>query len=245
MCPYGETFAGFYDRHFGNHAENSAPLLLRYFASLPAPLRQLPVLDLGCGTGRLAFHFLEAGFSFVGLDLSPSMLALAEDRCRHYLDGGARFGRADISSFQAEGPFGMAVSTYNALNHLDSRTRLRGCFRSVRRCLAPEGRFLFDFHTRTGLSQWVSRENADWGNDRVECLGEFDESKGMGIMRLKGTAGDVPFEEKIANYAFPLDEVGAWLGEEGFGSVGFFSPGDLFQPLREPEKESRVMVIAY
>jgi ubiquinone/menaquinone biosynthesis C-methylase UbiE len=36
-----------------------------------------PVLELGCGTGRITFPIAQAGVSIVGLDLSPSMLGVA------------------------------------------------------------------------------------------------------------------------------------------------------------------------
>jgi ubiquinone/menaquinone biosynthesis C-methylase UbiE len=37
-----------------------------------------PVLELGCGTGRILIPIAEAGVEIVGLDAAPSMLAIAE-----------------------------------------------------------------------------------------------------------------------------------------------------------------------
>jgi SAM-dependent methyltransferase len=39
-----------------------------------------PVLDLGCGTGRLLFPLAEAGFEVTGIDNSPQMLEIARTR---------------------------------------------------------------------------------------------------------------------------------------------------------------------
>jgi SAM-dependent methyltransferase len=39
-----------------------------------------PVLELGCGTGKLAIPLAEAGFSVTGLDNSPALLAFAAGR---------------------------------------------------------------------------------------------------------------------------------------------------------------------
>ena len=103
-----------------------------FFAALPKDVRRLQVLDLGCGTGRLALCFLEAGYAVTGLDLFPSMLGLAENRCAKYLaTGKGAFLNGDMSCFRFENPFGMVVSTYNALNHLEPEGKLRGCFRSA------------------------------------------------------------------------------------------------------------------
>jgi ubiquinone/menaquinone biosynthesis C-methylase UbiE len=45
------------------------------------------VLDLGCGSGDLIIHLLSLGADVTGIDLSPGMLALAEERVRVFGDG--------------------------------------------------------------------------------------------------------------------------------------------------------------
>ncbi len=245
MSLYGETFAKFYDRHFGIYAEKAVPPLLRFFASQPAALSRLPVLDLGCGTGHLAFHFLEAGYTFVGLDLSSYMLMMAENRCwRHVAAHKVRFLREDISRFRIGGSFSLALSTYNALNHLDSGEKLRSCFRSVHGCLAGGGRFVFDFHTLTGLREWAGLESAHWKGAEVESRGEFDCVRGLATMFLKGSWEGQRFEEKIVNRSYPLLKLSEWLDQEGFHEVYFSRMDDLLAPLEDPEKENRVVVVA-
>ena len=41
-----------------------------------------PVLDVGCGTGRLLLDFMGEGVDIDGVDLSPEMLALCRDKAR-------------------------------------------------------------------------------------------------------------------------------------------------------------------
>ena len=245
MNLYGETFARFYDHHFGTYAEKAAPVLLRFFSSQPTAFSRLPVLDLGCGTGRLAFHFLEAGYTFVGLDLSPYMLMMAENRCWRYVAGHkGRFLLEDIARFQIGGAFSMVFSTYNALNHLDSEEKLRGCFRSVRDCLAKGAQFAFDFHTITGLREWSSQESGQWEGEEVEALGEFDCVKGRATMKVIGKIEGRSFEETIVNHSYPLTKLAQWLNQEGFRDVRFSRIDDLQSPLEDPEKEKRVVVVA-
>jgi SAM-dependent methyltransferase len=56
------------------------------------PSEPATVLDLGCGTGSLARLALEAGHRVMGVDLAPSMVALAERKCAEQVAGGqARF----------------------------------------------------------------------------------------------------------------------------------------------------------
>ena len=39
-----------------------------------------PVLDVGCGTGRLLFDFMEQGWDVDGIDISPAMLDVCEQK---------------------------------------------------------------------------------------------------------------------------------------------------------------------
>ncbi len=56
--------------------------------ALATVARDALVLDLPCGTGRLAEELLRAGYRVVGADISPAMLAVAEKRLKGF---GGRF----------------------------------------------------------------------------------------------------------------------------------------------------------
>ena len=244
MNQYGEVFSKIYDRHFGGYADQLAPRLLRFLASQAAGVDGGRVLDLGCGTGQLAFRLLEAGYSLTGLDRSQDMLDIAETRCRkHLLTGRARFQRADISSFRVEPPQDFAISTYNTMNHLEEDGRLRGCFRSVREVLVPGGHLFFDYHTVLGLREWASRESVEWDEGGVTVEGSFDEGRGFARMSISGSSAGVAFKEEITNQSYPVHEIGKWLREEGFDEVRILDLAD-FSPCPDPEHESRVGIHA-
>jgi SAM-dependent methyltransferase len=154
---YGRLFAAYYNQHWQTFAEQTAPRLLAWYAATPPGRQRLPVLDLGCGTGQLTRHFLAAGYSVTGLDISADMLAHARaNNALGVAEGRARFVQGDAAAFTLDGAFGLVVSTFDALNHLPDLEALRGCFRSARAVLAPGGRFVFDLNTRLGLQGWNS-----------------------------------------------------------------------------------------
>src|ERR1700704_6497566 len=67
-----------------------------------------PVLELGCGTGRITIPLGRAGVSIVGVDRSEPMLARARQRIRRArLVGRVRLIRADIRHL----PFVIATGT--------------------------------------------------------------------------------------------------------------------------------------
>jgi len=242
---YDEAFAAVYDKYFGDYAENASPVLLRYFASRMPSGKEVALLDLGCGTGRLASRFLDAGYRVTGLDLSPHMLALAESRCaRHLALGTARFLQADMTGFPPPGTFEVAVCTYNGMNHLENPEKMRGCFRSVRACLSPGGLFLFDYHTRKGLKEWAYSESTEWEEGLVEVTGWFKEEEGRAAMRLQGRYQGRTFDETLSNRTFPLGEVRVWLKEAGFTRVTLTEMSRLGEPLDDPDEHKRITVIA-
>jgi magnesium-protoporphyrin O-methyltransferase len=55
---------------------------------LPSDLRGARVLDAGCGTGAFAVELARRGAHVVAIDLSPTLVALAAERCPHDLSGG-------------------------------------------------------------------------------------------------------------------------------------------------------------
>src|ERR1700677_3975576 len=66
-----------YDReHLGDDED------IGFYLSLSRRLAPRKVLELGCGTGRIALPLAELGFEVIGLDNQPEMLQKAEERRR-------------------------------------------------------------------------------------------------------------------------------------------------------------------
>jgi magnesium-protoporphyrin O-methyltransferase len=63
---------------------------------LPADLAGRRVLDAGCGTGALAVQLAERGAEVVAVDLSESLLAVAEERCPPGVRDRIRFESGDM-----------------------------------------------------------------------------------------------------------------------------------------------------
>lgn len=100
-----------------------------------------PVLELGCGTGRVLAGFAKGGVPCVGLDLSRAML----DRAAARLTGGAaRLVQASMDDFDLNERFGSVMITCRAFHHVVTPGGQRRALQAARRHLAPGGLLVLD-----------------------------------------------------------------------------------------------------
>ena len=122
-------------------------LLFRHFIErytlmeLLGDLRDRTVLDMACGEGVYARQFKRAGAAEVtGVDVSPAMIALAEDQER-VEPVGCRYVCADASAFTPAEPVDVVTAIY-LLNYARTAREVglfcRACFRALR----PGGRLV-------------------------------------------------------------------------------------------------------
>jgi len=104
-----------------------------------------PVLELGCGSGRVALHLARAGFEVTGLDASPGMLALARGKlARARLEERVRLLEADLRDFTLEGRFAMATLAINTFMHFLTIADQVRALTNARRRLKPGGLLVID-----------------------------------------------------------------------------------------------------
>jgi SAM-dependent methyltransferase len=248
---YGAAFARVYNQRWTGFAQNAAPLLLQFYQSSPLGQAKQPILDLCCGTGQLARHFLEAGFHVIGLDLSTSMLELARKNNLPFLvSGQVRFIHADAANFSLDEPVGLVVSTFDALNHLPDLNALTGCFKCVVASLVDNGIFIFDLNTLQGLKdRWVGmmlEETPDFFLlNRGLWIDEFQRAytRIVGFQRQENGLFE-RFEETAYNTAFDLQAVRQALLDGGFRRAYFARLSELSVPIENPDGENRIFFVA-
>ena len=106
-----------------------------------------PVLELGCGTGRVAVPVVKAGARLVGVDRSEPMLARARKRLvRGRLGDRALLVRGDIRAlpFRSRRGFGVVMAPYGILQSLTRERDLRATLASVARVMRRGGLFAMD-----------------------------------------------------------------------------------------------------
>ena len=251
MQAYSRTFAHVYNRLWTGFVHRVAPMIAEFYASTAPGKANRSILDLCCGTGQLALHLLELGYSVTGIDLSEHMLQYAKENASAYVESGqAEFVQADAASFSLDQQFGLVSSTFDALNHLESQEALQTCFQSVFAVLVEGGYLLFDLNTRAGLMRWNKIGVDDSEEAMIVTRGIYDGQGSRAYTRISGfirtASGQYDrFEETVYNTVFDMAWVRDTLLQIGWRDVHFARYEALAVPISEPEKEDRVFFVAH
>jgi SAM-dependent methyltransferase len=129
-----------------------------------------PVLELGCGTGRILAGLVRSGHAAVGVDWSRPMLARAEERLRAIDPGGARWRlvTADARELALAERFRLVLAPLDLLGYFPTADDQLGVLAVVHRHLYPEGQLALDVAFPPGaflgqpegvlVHQWSHRE---------------------------------------------------------------------------------------
>ena len=116
-----------------------------------------PVLDLGGGTGRVAWPLAEAGRDVSTLDLSSAMLAASRAKAvgrPTEVVGRVAFVEADMRTFDLPTRFGLAIAPGRAFQSLLTPEDQRAALDTIHRHLRPDG--LFVVHVFDPVLHWCT-----------------------------------------------------------------------------------------
>ena len=105
-----------------------------------------PILELGCGTGRVLSPLLAAGYHVTGVDSAESMLARARQKLS--ADFGARLTLVQTDLRELAGvpdeTYALAFCALNTWSHLYDPTGALAALRAAHRVLLPAGLLILD-----------------------------------------------------------------------------------------------------
>ena len=166
-------------RHYDELIRSLALTDLPFYAEEAQPARG-PVLELGCGTGRLTIPIADSGVEIVGLDRSDSMLDYARTKADA---AGAHITwvEADCRSFELGRKFALIFKAFNSMQHLHDHASLTALFGKVGNHLADGGRFVFDVFNPS-----IAILSRDPNQRYVER--HYEDPDGRGTITLEQTA---------------------------------------------------------
>lgn len=137
-CKYLYFDGRHYDLHYKDRVED-----------IPFYLRQIenygePVLELGCGTGRITIPIAEKGIDITGLDISELMLVYAKKKAEEKKVN-VKWMEADCRKFKIDLKFSLIIFPFSTIAHLHDTESIETCFLRVKEHLTDKGRFIIDY----------------------------------------------------------------------------------------------------
>ena len=135
-----DRFARYYDDDYRNYDDD-----LQLVVDLAQEFGE-PILELGCGTGRLILPLVQLGLAVTGIDVSPALLAIAESKLQNV---GPRDNvpllKKDFRNFNlSQKDFAFAYCVSNTLMHCATQAEQIGALRATYSHLKPGGALLID-----------------------------------------------------------------------------------------------------
>ncbi len=133
---YGDGFADVYDDWYPDVTDVAGTV-----ACVAALAPGGHVVELGIGTGRIALPLLEAGLRVSGVDASASMLErlAAKPRANEI-----EIVEGDMSARLPDGPFDLALATYNTFFNLTEPGSQERCLALLTDAIRPGGRLVLE-----------------------------------------------------------------------------------------------------
>lgn len=112
------------------------------------------VLELACGTGRIAKLLYDKGYIMEGSDISEEMLSTAQESA--FEEGKKiKFFCQDMVELNLNRTYDTCVLMCDGLNYVTDNAALRAVFQNVYNHLTDNGLFIFDLSTYYKLSQVI------------------------------------------------------------------------------------------
>ena len=106
-----------------------------------------PVLEVGCGTGRVLIPTARAGMAITGLDLSPDMLEVCRGKLKaepEEVRARVRLEEADMRHFALGQTFRLVTLPFRPFQHLTTVEDQLACLGCIHRALAEDGKLILD-----------------------------------------------------------------------------------------------------
>lgn len=123
-------------------------------------LEPTTVVDLGCGTGTIAISLAKEGMNVTGIDLSSTMLEIAEEKWNAEQShvGQLQLVEADMSQWSLHEQVDSVISFCDSLNYVIDEDDLLATLYATYNGLKAGGIFMFDVHAIARFEEYAEKQ---------------------------------------------------------------------------------------
>ncbi len=239
------SFARYYDSlthnvEYEKRAEYICELLKRFDHSVGI------TLDLACGTGSLTVALAKRGIDVYGIDGSPSMLSVAQQKAAES-GFSLLFLCQQMQSIDLYGTVDTVICALDSINHVTSENDVLKILERVSLFLNPDGYFIFDMNTIYKHEHVLANNVFVYDTDDVYCVWQNRLEKSscrVGItLDFFGRERNVYHRssEHFYERAYSTELIVSMLAKAGLETVGLFDDLSFNAP---DKKTERVIVVA-
>ena len=213
-----DNFAGLYHRLWSDwYLPAAMPALEHlFFSRIPSGAA---VLDVCCGSGHVTRELTRRDYQVTGVDVSEDLLSISRNEMPQ-----VDWQRHDVRFMRLPRIYDAAISTFDSLNHILTRSDLEEVFRNVHRTLKPGGLFVFDMNLQEAFCADMQAWTANVGDDDVSLIrGFFDHATKIArteIVWLRREADAwIRTDTSIEERCYSQTEIVSALSRAGFTAI--------------------------
>lgn len=212
-----DPIAWFYDLYWGDVFTD------RYFDVVEQTFlahlkKNSNVLDLCCGSGKLAAAMSGAGYRINGIDGSAALIKIARKNAPN-----VDFSTRDARSFTIIDKFEGVICTYDSLNHVMDLVSLANVFNNVYGALKKGGLFMFDMTFEEGFRErWKGSASVVEKDHVLATSASYDTGKREGRMNMTTFVLDKAWKRTdvaIVERCYTKDEITTRLSKSLFRDI--------------------------
>jgi 2-polyprenyl-3-methyl-5-hydroxy-6-metoxy-1,4-benzoquinol methylase len=140
MSGFYTTIARYYDAENSDKTDD-----LAMYTDLAAEYGS-PILDIGCGTGRVMLHLAQEGYEVHGIDRDAAMLQRAQHKreALPHLKDKLTFYQGDVLQHDLSQHFKLVLLTYNMLTHFHEQEQQIALLKRLRKLVEKQGLLVID-----------------------------------------------------------------------------------------------------
>ncbi|MFQ6618646.1 MAG: class I SAM-dependent methyltransferase, partial [Fidelibacterota bacterium] len=144
------------------------------------------ILDVSCGTGKMAIYFGKVGMTVYGFDKSLNMVKEAR-LIKTHDNALYHFWQGDMEYFNLKRKFHVIINLYDSIQYILTCSSMETHFNSIRDALSDGGIYIFDIVTEQGALKNFKNyyESAVQPNFRYVRKSRYDIRKRMQINDFK------------------------------------------------------------
>ena len=217
----------------------------RYYMQLLKLGPKDKVAEMGCGTGSISIRLAKAGIPLLATDLSPEMIAVAQDKARA---SGAQvqFAVQDMTRFAVPRRVHAVLCACDGVNYLTDLKQVKACFAHVFEALRPGGRFAISAPAKlNGMAGQMYGEDREdvtylWMNERNDEKHTLEMNLAFFVKQDSGLYKR--FSERHVQRIHQPEELIALLEQAGFTDISAYS-GMTLEPCTA--RDERIHFIAH